>query len=209
VARLARGLAAVVLLLALGSLPAAADYRVILKDGSWLRAYEKPEVVDGKARIRLLAGQYTELPEGRIDWRASDAWNRQPAPPAAAPKPDVLPAPAKPVPRSIRIVGEPPAAPAPAASPAAASPPAAAPPPPEAPDEPNLAAQNRRRIRELDQEIETLRQKKADLERRAENAIRVEDSQDLRRQAQDVQSQIQAKRAEQNRLILQLPGRRR
>ena len=33
----------------------AVDYRVILEDGSWLRSAERPERMDGKARVRLPA----------------------------------------------------------------------------------------------------------------------------------------------------------
>jgi hypothetical protein len=197
-----RTLLAGALLMLLASLPAAAEYRVILKNGSWLRAHKKPVVENGKAKIRLLDGQYAALPEAQIDWKASEAWNRAREARATAPV-GKLPEPVKPVPSSIQMVGEP--RPAPAARPEPSVRELSV---PEPPDPSQMAARNRQRIRQLDAEIEGLRQQKADLDRRAKNAIRLEEGDELRRQAQDVQTKIQAKRAEQNRLILLLPGRK-
>jgi len=54
-------------------LAAGADeaYRVILRDGSYIDAVEKPVVEGGTAKVRLLGGLFAAIPEGRIDWRRS------------------------------------------------------------------------------------------------------------------------------------------
>ena len=198
------------LLAAFGGTLVAAQYRVILRDGSWLRAQSKPEVKDGQARIRLLAGQLALVPESHVDWKASESWNRSRPDAAAASKP-TLPTPAKPVPATIHMVRDPTAARAVAAG--SAAPAAAATEVQPPPAEPIVAptrqdAQLRERIRQFDQQITALRDQKRDLEQRAHSSIRLEDAADLRAQAQEVQVKIQTARAEQNRLILQLSGRK-
>jgi hypothetical protein len=55
------------------------DYRIFLTDGSWLRVHAGPEVVDGKARMRLPAGQLVVFPEDRVDWERTEAWNEKAA----------------------------------------------------------------------------------------------------------------------------------
>lgn len=196
----------VLLLAVFGGTLVAAEYRVILRNGSWLRAQSKPVVKDGQARIRLLAGQLALVPESDVDWKASESWNRR-RPGAAEVLPRTLPIPVKPVPATIHMVRDPtavaaaePAAPAKAAS--EAQPPATEPvPSPQQQD-----AQLRQRIRQLDQQITDLRDQKVDLEARARSAIQLADTAKLRAQAQEIQGQIQTARATQNRLILQLSG---
>ncbi len=198
----------VLLLAVFGGTLVAAEYRVILRNGSWLRAQSKPVVKDGQARIRLLAGQLALVPESDVDWVASESWNRR-RPGAAEVSPRTLPTPVKPVPATIRMVRDPAAAAAaeraaPAKAATEVQPPAVEPvPPPQQQD-----AQLRQRIRQLDQEITVLRDRMADLEARARSAIQLSDAAKLRVQAQEVQGQIQTARATQNRLILQLSGRK-
>ena len=66
-ASLIRLLLMVLLLTVFGGTLVAAEYRVILRNGSWLRAQSKPVVKDGQARIRLLAGQLALVPESDVD----------------------------------------------------------------------------------------------------------------------------------------------
>ena len=199
------------LLLALfGVTLVAAEYRVILRDGSWLRAQSKPMVKDGQAHIRLLGGLLSAIPESRIDWHASERWNRK-RPSAVAEPESTLPTPAKPVPATIHMVRDPTAAGAAAAEPAAPAEAATQVQPPPAepiPAPPQQDEQLRERIRQFDQQITSLRDEKVDLEARARSAIHLEDAAKLRAQAQDVQRKIQTARAAQSRLILQLSGRK-
>ncbi len=199
-----------VLLVLFGGTLAATEYRVILRDGSWVRAQSKPVVVDGQARIRLLAGQLTLIPESHVNWEASESWNRR-RPGAAVVPGGTLPAPAKPVPATIHIVRDPNAPAITAAEPAAPAEAATEVQPPPAEQIPapkQQDAQLRRRIRQYDEQITGLRDRKADLEARARSAILLDDAAKLRAQAQEVQRQIQTARAAQNQLILQLSGRK-
>ncbi len=198
------------LLAVFGGTLLAAEYRVILRNGSWLRAQSKPVVKDGQARIRLLAGQLALVPESDVDWKASERWNR-PRPGTVAVSERTLPTPAKPVPATIHMVRDPTAARAVAGG--SAAPAAAATEVQPTPAEPIVApaqqdAQLRARIRQFDEQLTGLRDQKRDLEQRAHSSIRLEDAADLRAQAQEVQVKIQTARAEQNRLILQLSGRK-
>lgn len=199
-----------ILLAVFGGTLVAAEYRVILRDGSWLRAQSKPVVEDGKARIRLMAGLLTVVPESQVDWAASESYNRKR--PAASTKPaGTLPQPVKPLPTTtIQMVSDPEAvaAAAPAAPPGTESAAEAPPPPVPSPEPQRNDSQLRAQIRQMDQEIEALRQQKADLDERAHSAIHLDDAAKLRAQAQEVQNKIQAARAKQSGLILQLPGRR-
>jgi len=201
------------LILLLGALSAtqvAAEYRVILRDGSWLRAQSKPMVKDGQVRIRLLDGLLTAVPESRIDWQASERWNRK-RPDAVEVPEGVLPTPTKPVPAAVRMVRDPSAPVATPADPAgAAEAPAEVQPPPPDPTPPAVqpGEQLRERIGRLDHDISRLRERKVDLDARARSAIHLDDAAKLRTEAEGVQRQIQALRAEQSRLILQLPGRK-
>ena len=198
------------LLAVLGGTLMAAEYRVILRDGSWLRAQSKPVVKDGQARIRLLAGQLALVPESRVDWKASESWNRR-RPGAAAVSERTLPTPTKPVPATIHMVRDPNAPAITAAEPAAPAEAGAEvqPPPAERTPAPGLQdEQLRRRIRQLDEQITGLRDQKADLEARARSAIQLDDAARLRTQAQEVQRKIQTARAAQNQLILQISGRK-
>lgn len=53
------------------------EYRVVLKDGSWLTASEKPEARDDEARMRLPNGLLAIEEMERIDWQRTRAWNFQ------------------------------------------------------------------------------------------------------------------------------------
>lgn len=195
-----------------GATQLTAEYRVILRDGSWLRAESKPVVQEGRVLIRLLDGLLTAVPEGRIDWQASERWNRQRLGAVAQPG-SSMPTPANPVPTTIRMVRDSstpePMVEAPAATgekaktPVEVPPPSVTTPPPASRD-----ASWRRQVRRLDEELVGLGERKVDLEARARRSIYVEDAADLRAQAQEVQRRIEVLRAEQSRLILQISGRK-
>ena len=51
------------------------DYRMFLTNGSWVRTTGNPELVDGKAKVRLPAGQLVVFPEGKVDWDRTHEWN--------------------------------------------------------------------------------------------------------------------------------------
>ena len=54
---------------------AAESYRVILKNGSWVQAREKPEAEGSNTRIRLFGGGVAVVPDSSIDWGATERWN--------------------------------------------------------------------------------------------------------------------------------------
>ena len=56
---------------------AAQGYRVILKNGSWVQARQKPAVEDGEARIRLGGGGVSVVAADSIDWEATERWNQK------------------------------------------------------------------------------------------------------------------------------------
>ncbi len=51
------------------------DYRMFFKNGSWVRTTGNPELADGKAKVRLPAGQLVVFPEGTVDWDRTHEWN--------------------------------------------------------------------------------------------------------------------------------------
>jgi len=57
--------------------PAHAVYTVILKDGSFVRAADKPVVEGGFAVIRLPNGLLAQIDARRINWKRSDELSRQ------------------------------------------------------------------------------------------------------------------------------------
>lgn len=196
-----------------GATQLTAEYRVILRDGSWLRAESKPVAQEGQVLIRLLDGLLTAVPEGRIDWQASERWNRQ-RPGAVAQPGSSMPTPANPVPTTIRMVRDSstpaPTVEVPAVAGEKAKTPVEVQPPPSVTTPPPASrdASLRRRIRRLDEELVGLGERKVDLEARARRSIHVDDAADLRAQAQEVLRRIEVLRAEQSRLILQISGRK-
>ena len=189
----------------IGTAARAADgYRVILRDGSYIQALEKPVVEGGVAKVRLNGGLFAAVPESRIDWRRSDAASAEDrfagSPASASP----VPAHAKrPVGSGVfTLIGEP-AVPAgggsaaPDAAPAAAASAAAAPDP---------SAEIRERIGALNDELDELQRAKLDLEDQIRKTIKLEEIPDLRRQADQIDADIKSKRGEISALILQQQG---
>ncbi len=212
---LTRSVLLILMLVLSTALASASEYRVILKNGSWIRAQAKPIVADGKARIRLMAGQLTLIPEAQIDWAASERWSRDERGPRVVAVPENA-LPQKPAGRQlegrITMIGERPEAggtrvhrrEAAATPPAPKTPPVAVPVPVEDPD-----AALRSRIRDVDKQLQELREQKKQLERQAARSLRIEDSTRLREQAAGLGTRIQTLRGQQNALILQLSNRNR
>ncbi len=68
-------LAMVFLLFSGSAVAVERDYRMFLKDGSWVRTVGNPKLVDGKAKVRMPAGQLVVFSEGKVDWDRTHAWN--------------------------------------------------------------------------------------------------------------------------------------
>jgi hypothetical protein len=186
---------------AIGSVTRAADgYRVILRDGSYIQALEKPVVEGGIAKVRLGGGLFAAVPEGRIDWRRSDAASAEDrmggASATASPAPHRA---ARPVASGVfTLIGGPQAAPAAGGTASPEGAPAAAAPDP--------GADTRARISALNDELDELQRAKLDLEDRIRKTIKLEEIPDLRHQADQIDADIKSKRGEISALILQETG---
>lgn len=191
-----------ILLAASGAAAAAAEgYVLVLTDGSFVQATEKPTVDGGLAQVRLPGGLLARIPADRIDWKRSDERSR-PRPlfeMTGAAAVDLPPARHE-VPGTLTLIGTPSKA-APAEK-AAAGP--AAPPQPAPPADPR--ADLHARAQALGDEIEALGKQKLELEDRIRRTIQLEEIPELRRQADAIDAQIKQKRAEMSSLILQVGG---
>ncbi len=180
----------------------AESYRVILKNGSWVQAREKPEAGGGNTRIRLSGGGVAVIPGDSIDWGATERWNKTANEEKA--KTDVA-ASRTPVGApggTITMVGDPhqgdpqegDAQPSGDASDAGRQP---------AGNEPasNSLGQKRQRYQQLEQELGRLRTQKGDLERQAHSSIYLDEARGLRNQAADLETRIQRILAEQKTLL--------
>jgi hypothetical protein len=183
---------------------AADSYRVILKNGSWVQAREKPAPDGSNMRIRLLGGGVAVVPEGSIDWDATQRRNKPGDAPAAKPTAEDARATAQAPSGTITMVGDPKKGDSQAAAaqpsgdaPAAANPPAAS----EAPA--SLLGQKRQRYQQLELQLSRLRTQKGELERRAHSSVNLDSARDLRSQAADLETRIQAILAEQKTLLIE------
>ena len=190
----------------IGTTARAADaYRVILRDGSYIRALEKPVVEGGMAKVRLSGGLLASIPESRIDWRRSDAASAEDRFIAqhASDAPAKVRA-ARPVSSGVyTLIGEPTAAATDGASAEPGAAPGAAPPPAAAPDP---RAEIHQRISSLNDELDGLQRQKLDLEDRIRKTIKLEEIPDLQRQVDQIDADIKNKRGEFSGLILQENG---
>jgi hypothetical protein len=183
----------------IGTAALATDgYRVILRDGSYIQALEKPVVENGIAKVRIGGGLFTAIPEGRIDWRRSDAASNEDlftgSHASAAPaRPQATRAVGSGV---FTLIGEPAPASAPAEGGGAA--PAAAP----AAAAPDPGAEIRERIAALNDELDELQQAKLDVEDQIRKTIKLEEIPDLRRRVDQLDAEIKSKRGEISGLIL-------
>lgn len=178
---------------------AAEGYRVILKNGSYVQAREKPVAEGGNARILLFRGGVAVVPANSIDWEATERWHKkadaaEPVAEGAKPAPKTVPS------GTITMVGDAPhggsqdsGSQAPAPDPAR--------PAPVAGSDPGSDSRKRQRYQELELQVERLRAQKAELERRAHGMPSLDGATDLRGQAADLETRIQAIVAEQNTLL--------
>lgn len=196
----------IVLVLALACLviPAHAstwdEYRVVLKDGSWLTAAEKPEAQDDEAFVRLPNGMLAVEELDLIDWGRTRAWNFQAvylrnvvagyAPVGVIPLEGESP-------YGDAIVIEVPAG--------------AADGPLEGPLEdpvplPDRETLMRLRILELAEQIGALKERRSVMEKAAAATSSPRRAVELREQADDLDKEVRNLRSAQARLILQLPS---
>jgi len=191
---------------AIGTAAHAADrYRLILRDGSYISALEKPVVEGGMAQVRLPGGLLAVVPETQIDWRRSDAASADDQLVASRPSAAAAPArPARPAASGVfTLIGAPPA-PAAEGSAAPAAPAAAS-----AAAAPDPRAEARERISALNAELDALQQSKNDIEDRIRKTIQLEEIPELRRQSDQIDADIKSKRAQISALILQESGPQR
>lgn len=183
--------------LAAAAVAATTDvYYVVLKDGSWVRAAEKPVVEEGVAQVRLPGGLLAQLDAAAIDWQRSDDRSRQrDILFAAEPERRRLPEPRKQIEGTLTIVN-PEVEDAPrvidTTTPAAEAPPI----------DPSSSVRNR--IRALDTSLAELQGRRRELERQASQAIVLDEATALRQQVAQIDQEIQRVRDERERLLRQM-----
>ena len=182
--------------LALG-LAAAAGFRgyvVVMKDGSWVRASEKPIVEAGDAQIRLKNGLLAVVPESQVDWPQSDRRSRELETLFAVKhnlNPSALPSRPTGIPGAL-TVGPPSEGGDVAVAPAAA------------PADPNAGI--RTRLAAINMEINNLQGKKANLLDQMSREWNLDKKGKIRDRISGLDERIQTLRREQSRLLLQRIG---
>ena len=175
------------------------EYRVVLKDGSWLTAAEKPETREDVARLRLPNGLLAVEDTDLIDWHKTRAWNFQAiylrnvvaghAPLGVSP-----------------LEGENPYGEAIVVMPDDGTGGEALEGPIDLRPLPDRETLMRIRVRELAEQIYSLKERKASMEKTAAASPPTR-AVDLRKQAAGLDREIRSLRSEQAQLILQLPKR--
>ncbi len=181
---------------------AAEGYRVILKNGSWVQAWGKPEADGSNVRIRLSGGGVAVIPHASIDWEATEKGNKPREEDAPLPAADLPPTAAEVPSGTITLVGdkkeaasgEEVAAPADEAADTELSP----------PDDVGEDDGLRRRIRFLNAEITKLRQEKAQLDSQAASSINLDQAKVLRGKSDNLVTRIQSLEAERTRITTRL-----
>ena len=176
---------------------AAKSYRVIMKNGSWVQAQDKPEADGGNARIRLSGGGLAVVPHASIDWEATESWNRAREKDKSEAVANVPPAAVGASSGTITMVGDNGAASVEEGTAPEGEVADTAQPPPG-----NLG-EKRQRYVSLEAELINLRRQKAGLEGRANNVIDLDEASDLRRRAAELQKRIQQILAEQKNLLIE------
>ena len=174
------------------------EYRVVLKDGSWLTASEQPEALDEEAYMRLPNGLLAVEEMDLIDWQQTRAWNFQAvylrnviagyAPVGVMPLEGENP-------YGQAIVVQVPEGDGPLEGPIDA--------PVPLPDRDTLM---RMRILELAEEIGALKERRSVMEKAAATTSSPRRALELREQAEHLDKGIRTLRSQQARLILQLPS---
>ena len=177
---------ALLLALAFVVIPAHAstwdEYRVVLKDGSWLTASGQPEALDDEAHMRLPGGLLAIEEIDLIDWQQTRAWNFH-----AVYQHNVV-AGSAPMP----LDGDNPDGPLELPTDA----------PVPLPDRETVM---RLRILELAEELGALKERWSVIEKTAATTSSPRRALEMRGQAEHLDKQIRTLRSEQARLILQLP----
>lgn len=174
------------------------EYRVVLKDGSWLTAAEKPESWDEEAHMRLPNGLLAVEEMNLIDWRRTRAWNFQAvylrnviagyAPVGVIPLEGENPY------GQAILLEFPEGADGPLEGPTDA--------PIPLPDRETLM---RLRILELAEDLGALKERRSVMEKAAATTSSPRRAVEMRKQAEHLDREIRTLRSEQARLILQLP----
>jgi hypothetical protein len=173
------------------------EYRIVLKDGSWLTASERPEALDQEARMRLPNGLLAVEEMDLIDWQRTRAWNFQ-----AIYLRNVI-AGYAPV-GVIPLEGESPYGEAIVIQvPEGDGPLGPGDVPVPLPDRQTLM---RMRILDLAEDIGALKERRSVMEKAAATTSSPSRALELREQAEDLDMQVRALRSKQARLILQLPS---
>lgn len=176
------------------------EYRVVLKDGSWLIAAEKPEALDEEARLRLPNGLLAVEQMDLIDWQKTRAWNFQAVylrnVIAGKAPVGVMPLNGEnPYGEGIMVEVPDGAGDGPLEGPSDA--------PVPLPDRDTLM---RMRIRELAEEMGALKERQSVMEKSAASSSSPRRAVEMREQASALDKKIRALRSEQAQLILQLPS---
>ena len=178
---------------------AAEGYRVIMKDGSWVQARDKPEADGANARIRLSGGGLAVVTHASIDWEATESWNRAKEEDKSEAVADVPFAAVGSPSGTITMVRD--------KNNGAASVEEGAAPEGEVADTaqppPGNLGEKRQRYVTLEAELISLRRQKAELEGRASNVVYLDEASDLRRRAAELQNRIQQILAEQKNLLIE------
>ena len=174
------------------------EYRVVLKDGSWLTASEQPEALDEEAHMRLPNGLLAIEEMDLIDWQRTRAWNFQAvylrnviagyAPVGVMPLEGESP-------YGQAIVVQVPEGDGPLEGPTEL--------PVPLPDRDTLM---RLRILELAEEIGALKERRSVMEKAAATTSSPRRAVELREQAEHLDKGIRTLRSQQAQLILQLPS---
>ncbi len=170
---------------------AAEGYRVILRNGSWVHARQKPAVDDGKARIRLLSGGVSVVAADSIDWEATERWNQE-ADTTGKPAVDDSRASVVAPPGTVTLVGSPPGSVSEERTPE---------PPRALLGTDDKRSRMRARYQVLEAELRGLRTQKRELELRASNLVNLDEAAKVRRQAADSDGRINAILTEQKSLL--------
>ena len=178
--------------------PASSEtYYVVLEDGSWVRAAEKPVVENGVAQVRLPGGLLARLDSADINWERSDDRSSQ-ADVLFAVEPGTetpMPQPLRQIDGTVTMVGTPASAEEISEGGGAAAAPAPT---------PDAARSIRERVSTLDSALGQFQAEKRDLEAKAHTSVSLDDAAKLREQVAQMDQQIQRIRSERERLLREL-----
>ena len=184
----------------------AAEYYIVLQDGTWAPATGKPTIGGGKAYIPIRAGMFAVIDEKHVDWEASKRYTE------AGEQPEGRHAvPGEGLAAEVTFTNVPHGAladlkaPAPAAASSAPAHPArSTPPPPPADSNREEQASLRARISTLDEGIRSLQGRTRDMELQMSREWNLDDKEKIRTETTKIEADIQKLRDEKEQLILKL-----